>query len=363
MFHTPNTLRNTLLKPVLLGLVSLLFAAPTISQAADTSASGTRAGAHHHHKAMRISRYGKHRQMMAHHGRRHHTVIEATAPARPDEGPAEITQIADATSPLFLQSRAALVINEENGQVLYGKNSNRTMPIASITKLMTSMVVLDAHLPMDEPITVTEDDVDHYKHTSSRLQVGTTLPRGEMMLVALMASENRAAHALARTYPGGVDAAVVAMNAKSKALGMASTNFLDPTGLHSENQSTPHDLVLMVKAAHQYSDIHQFTTTAEHVIIAANGRPVQYRNTNLLVRSGAEDWDIGLSKTGFINEAGKCLVMQARIRQQPVVIVLMDSWGNLTRIGDANRVKHWLESSITASASNSADTGKVAAGG
>jgi D-alanyl-D-alanine endopeptidase (penicillin-binding protein 7) len=348
MSHTLHTLRKFIMKPAILGVVSLALALPAVSQAADTTARhGKHASASHHHKsAQRISRYGKHRQAVAvHHGRRHR-VIEAAPPIRPDSGPAEITQVADATSPLFLQSRAALVINEDNGQVLYGKNSNRTMPIASITKLMTSMVVLDAHLPMDEPITVTEDDVDHYKHTSSRLQVGTTLPRGEMMLVALMASENRAAHALARTYPGGTDAAVAAMNNKARLLGMASTNFLDPTGLHSENQSTPHDLVLMVKAAHQYPDIHQFTTTAEHGIIAANGRPIQYRNTNLLVRSGADDWDIGVSKTGFINEAGKCLVMQARIKQQPVVIVLMDSWGNLTRIGDANRVKRWLESSI-----------------
>ena len=337
MLHSLQQFTKLFVKPTLSASVALLLALPTASYANEHH--------HHHHAAQHISRYGKHRQMVAH--VHHHSMRQvAAADPRPAEGPADVTQISDAVSPLYLQSRAALVINEDNGQVLYGKNSDRSMPIASITKLMTSMVVLDAKLPMDEPITVTEDDVDHYKHTSSRLQVGTTLPRGEMMLVALMASENRAAHSLARTYPGGAEAAVAAMNKKAKALGMDHTFFLDPTGLHSENQSSPHDLALMVKAAHQYEDIHKFTTTAEHDIVAANGRTVQYRNTNLLVRTDAEGWDIGLSKTGYINEAGKCLVMQARIKDQPVVMVLMDSWGNLTRIGDANRVKHWLESSV-----------------
>jgi D-alanyl-D-alanine endopeptidase (penicillin-binding protein 7) len=342
MVYTLRHCTQSLVKPAFLGLVALLLATPSVSQAAEHKPA-----AHHHH-AQHISRYGKHRQMVAavHHGRHHARQAIAAAPVRHIGGPADITQIADATSPLLLESHAALVINEDNGQVLYGKNSDSSMPIASITKLMTSMVVLDAKLPMDEPVTVTEDDVDHFKHTSSRLQVGTTLPRGEMMLVALMASENRAAHALARTYPGGTDAAVAAMNNKAKSLGMGHTSFLDPTGLHSENQSTPHDLALMVKAAHKYSDIHQFTTTAQHDIVAANGRTVQYRNTNLLVRTEAQGWDIGISKTGYINEAGKCLVMQARIKDQPVVMVLMDSWGNLTRIGDANRVKRWLESSV-----------------
>ena len=345
MLHTLQERTRIIFKPALLGLAALLLAMPAVSQAAEHKPV-------HHHHIQHISRYGKHRQMVAavvHHGHRHAQRLVAAAapmgPALPVGNAANVTQFA-ASSPLFLESHAALVINEDSGQVLYGKNSDSSMPIASITKLMTSMVVLDAKLPMDEPVTVTEDDVDHYKHTSSRLQVGTTLPRGEMMLVALMASENRAAHCLARTYPGGADAAVAAMNTKAKALGMSHTFFLDPTGLHSENQSSPHDLALMVKAAHQYEDIHKFTTTAEHDIVAANGRTVQYRNTNLLVRTDAEGWDIGLSKTGYINEAGKCLVMQARIKDQPVVMVLMDSWGNLTRIGDANRVKHWLESSV-----------------
>lgn len=338
------------LKPLQLGSIGLLLALPAMAQASSHhtqhhSVRVAHASAHGAHSVQHISRYGKHRQMVAVEHRHHHHHGAHAQIASAGRG-ANVTQAADATGPLYLQSHAALVVNEENGQVLYGKNSDQSMPIASITKLMTSMVVLDAKLPMDEPVTVTQDDVDTYKHTTSRLQVGTTLPRGEMMLVALMASENRAAHALARTYPGGTAAAVAAMNRKAHSLGMDHTSFLDPTGLHSENQSTPHDLALMVKAAHQYADIHRFTTTADHDIVAANGRTVQYHNTNLLIRTGAQDWDIGVSKTGYINEAGKCLVMQARIKDQPVVMVLMDSTGNLTRIGDANRVKHWMETSL-----------------
>ncbi|HEX4870445.1 MAG TPA: D-alanyl-D-alanine endopeptidase [Moraxellaceae bacterium] len=245
-------------------------------------------------------------------------------------------------------------MNAETGEVLYSKNPNRTMPIASITKLMTAMVVLDARLPMDEPITITAEDVDHLRNTSSRLTVGTTLPRHEMMLLALMSSENRAAAALARTYPGGTAAALAAMNRKAQELGMTHARFLDGTGLHSENSASPTDLVRLVKAARNYPEIHQYSTTAEHVVHAGRGRALQYRNTNALVKN--DSWQIELSKTGFINEAGKCLVMQARIQSQPVVIVLMDSAGRYTRIGDANRVKQWLETAMgtgtTATASN-----------
>lgn len=251
----------------------------------------------------------------------------------------------------MLESRAAIVMNAETGELLYSKNPSRTMPIASITKLMTAMVVLDARLPMDETITISEADVDMLRHTSSRLAVGTTLPRREMMLVALMASENRAAAALARTYPGGTAAAVAAMNRKAHELGMSHTQFLDGTGLHSENSASPSDLVRMVKAARSYPEIHQDTTTSEHVVYSQR-RTIQYRNTNALVKN--DTWNIEVSKTGFINEAGKCLVMQARIKSTPVVIVLMDSAGRYTRIGDANRVKKWLESAMTMNTSNDA---------
>lgn len=258
----------------------------------------------------------------------------------------EVVQSPDARLPLNLESKAALVMNAENGSVLYAKNTNRTMPIASITKLMTAMVVLDARLPLEEPITISEADVDHLRNTTSRLTVGTVLSRAELLLLALMSSENRAAAALARTYPGGTPAAVAAMNRKAASIGMANTVFYDPTGLNSGNSASPRDLVTMVKTATHYPLIHRFTTTAEHAV-AINNRIQQFHNTNSLVKS--DDWDIAVSKTGYINEAGRCLVMQARIKSVPVVIVLMDSWGKYTRIGDAQRVKKWLESALSAS--------------
>ncbi len=261
----------------------------------------------------------------------------------------QIAQADDARSQLNLESRAALIMNAENGQVLYAKNTNRTMPIASITKLMTAMVVIDAGLPMDEPITIAEADVDHLRNTTSRLSVGTVLSRAELLLLALMSSENRAAAALARTYPGGTTAAVAAMNRKARSIGMENAQFHDSTGLNSGNVASPNDLVRMVKASTQYPLIHRFSTTPEHSIYI-RGQHQQFRNTNSLVKNN--DWDIAVSKTGFINEAGRCLVMQARIKSQPVVIVLMDSWGKYTRIGDAQRVKKWLESAFSANRPN-----------
>lgn len=295
------------------------------------------------HNSKKVSRYGKRRVPVARMSaaEKNRLAILATLPHR--LGPTEIFQAPNAQSSLLLESRAAVVMNAETGEMLYSKNPNRTMPIASITKLMTAMVVLDAHLPMDELITITMADVDMLRHTSSRLAVGTTLPRSEIMLLALMSSENRAAAALARTYPGGTPSAITAMNRKSQELGMTNTRFLDGTGLHSENSASPSDLVRMVKAARAYPEIHKYSTTREHVAYV-RGRAMQYRNTNALVKN--DTWNIEVSKTGFINEAGKCLVMQARINSTPVVIVLMDSSGRYTRIGDANRVKQWLESAV-----------------
>lgn len=261
----------------------------------------------------------------------------------------QIAQADDAKTALNLESRAALIMNAENGQILYAKNTNRTMPIASITKLMTAMVVLDAKLPLDEPITISSEDVDHLRNTTSRLAVGTVLSRAELLLLALMSSENRAAHALARSYPGGVQAAVAAMNRKAKAIGMENARFEDGTGLNSANVASPIDLVKMVQASTRYPLIHRFSTTTEHAV-AIRGQVQLFRNTNSLVKN--DDWDIAVSKTGFINEAGRCLVMQARIKSQPVVIVLMDSWGKYTRIGDAQRVKKWLESAFSANRPN-----------
>ena len=248
---------------------------------------------------------------------------------------------AEAGSP-DLKSSAALVVDLDDGRTIYGKNTQNRTPIASITKLMTSMVVLDANLPADETIYIDTADYDSIKHTASRLGIGTGLPRRDMLRLALMSSENRAASSLSRAYPGGNPAFVAAMNRKAAELGMANTHFVDPTGLSSENVSTAEDLVKMVKGAYEYPLIREFTTTSAHEVETAAGRSLQFRNSNGLVRNST--WEIGLSKTGYISEAGRCLVMQAKIAARPVIIVLLDSWGKQTRIGDANRIKKWLES-------------------
>lgn len=243
-----------------------------------------------------------------------------------------------------LKSASALVIDLEDGSTLYGKNTQIVTPIASITKLMTSMVVLDANLPAGETIYIDAADYDSIKHTSSRLRMGTGLPRRDMLHLALMSSENRAAAALGRAYPGGSEAFVAAMNRKAVELGMWKSRFVDATGLSSENVSTAEDLAKMVKAAYEYPLIREFTTTAAHEVATVAGRSLQFRNSNGLVKNPI--WEIGLSKTGYISEAGRCLVMQAKIAARPVIIVLLDSWGRQTRIGDANRIKRWLETHV-----------------
>ncbi|MBK5914420.1 D-alanyl-D-alanine endopeptidase [Rhodocyclus purpureus] len=244
---------------------------------------------------------------------------------------------------LALRSNAALVIDQSGGQPVYQKNADVVAPIASITKLMTAMVVLDSRPDMSETIEITRDDVDTLRNSRSRLPVGASLSRENALLLALMSSENRAAHALARHYPGGLDAFVAAMNRKAAALGMTHTQFFDPTGLRSENVSTARDLAKMVEAAARYPLIREFSTTAGSNVDVGR-RSIGYTNTNRLVKS--DDWEIHLSKTGYIHEAGKCLVMQARVADKPVVIVLLDSVGSLTRIGDANRIKRWIESTM-----------------
>ncbi len=239
-----------------------------------------------------------------------------------------------------LKSSAALVV-DQSGRTLFAKNVDHVVPIASITKLMTAMVVIDAGLPLTEYIAISEDDKDLIKGTRSRLRIGTVLTRQELLHLALMASENRAAEALSRVYPGGTKAFVAAMNQKAVELGMFRTRFVDGTGLSSDNVSTAQDLTKMVTAAYQYPLIREFTTDSGMTIRLANGRTMNYNNSNRLVKS--HEWQIGLSKTGYISEAGRCLVMQAKIAGKPVIIVLLDSWGKLTRIGDANRIKRWME--------------------
>jgi D-alanyl-D-alanine endopeptidase (penicillin-binding protein 7) len=241
-----------------------------------------------------------------------------------------------------LMSTAAIVLDAKTGQTLFAKNADQVQPIASITKLMTAMVVLDAKLPLDEPIQISGADLDTLKGTSSRLPLGSHFRRDDLIRIALVASDNRAAAALGRSYPGGIDAFVAAMNAKAKMLGLESTRFVDSSGLAPGNVSSPAELARMVAEASNYPLIREYSTTpALDVTLPETGRKVAYQNTNSLVRTGT--WDIGLSKTGYISESGKCLVMQAFIANTPIVIVLLDSWGRLTRVADANRIKRWLE--------------------
>ncbi|MGZ8257790.1 MAG: D-alanyl-D-alanine endopeptidase [Methylotenera sp.] len=261
---------------------------------------------------------------------------------RAQKANAVYADVYDGRGPLRLASAKVLVINQLTGETLYAKNTDRPTPIASVTKLMTAMVMLDANLPMDDLLNITDEDVDYLKSTHSRLSVGTSLTRGELLHLALMASENRAASALGRNYPGGISAFVRAMNYKAEMLAMKSTHFVDPTGLDSNNVSTAEDLVKMVNAAYLYPEIRQVTTTASQAITPnGRGNSINFVNTNSLVRGS--NWVIGLSKTGFINEAGRCLVMQAEISGQPMVIVLLDSEGKQSRIGDANRIRKWIE--------------------
>jgi D-alanyl-D-alanine endopeptidase (penicillin-binding protein 7) len=251
---------------------------------------------------------------------------------------AELTKEGDPN----VRSTGVFVFDPTTGQTLFSKNADQQAPIASITKLMTAMVVLDANLPLEEAIEISAEDIDHVKNTTSRLPIGSHFRRDDLMRLALMASDNRAAAALGRTYPGGVEAAVAAMNAKAQTLGLVQTRYVDSSGLSPHNVSSPADLGKLVAAASSYELIREYTTTqAVSVQLPDSKRKMNFVNTNALVRSS--DWKIGLSKTGYINEAGKCLVMQAMIANQPIVIVLLDSWGRLTRVADANRIRHWVE--------------------
>lgn len=244
-------------------------------------------------------------------------------------------------SKLHLTSNNAIIVDTETGNILYSKNASTPASIASITKLMTAMVTLDAQLPMDEPLTLTQEDVDTIKNTHSRLRLGTTLSRREIMRLALMSSENRAAAALGRNYPGGIQAFVQAMNRKAASLNMINTRFVDSTGLSSSNQSTAEDLARMVHAAVNYQPIRDFSTTAEYWIEPAPGqRVLTYRNSNALMRD--PNWDIVVSKTGFIQEAGRCLVMITRVNTHPITIVMLDANGKQARLSDAQRIKSWL---------------------
>jgi D-alanyl-D-alanine endopeptidase (penicillin-binding protein 7) len=242
---------------------------------------------------------------------------------------------------LDIRSDVALVLDKE-GAAVYARHENEPQPIASITKLMTAMVTLDAGLDMQEKITITRDDRDPIQATGSRLAYGATLTRKQLLQLALMSSENRAASALGRTYPGGKAAFVAAMNKKAAALGMKSSHFRDPAGLDPGNVASAHDTARMARAALGYPLIREATTTREATVRPFRGRgELHYINTSPLVRKGS--WDIQLSKTGYINESGRCLVMQTRIDRQPVTIVLLNSFGKLTPFGDSSRIRKWIE--------------------
>jgi|HubBroStandDraft_1064217.scaffolds.fasta_scaffold00110_35 serine-type D-Ala-D-Ala endopeptidase (penicillin-binding protein 7) len=243
-----------------------------------------------------------------------------------------------------LKSSSVLIIDQSDSSVLYSRHSDVAMPIASITKLMTALVVLDAKQPLDEPIEITEADRDLPKASFSRLTVGTTLSRGDLMHLALMASENRAAHALGSNYPGGLPAMVEAMNAKAAQLGMTNSHFVDPTGLSSQNVASPEDLSKLVIAASRNSTIREFSTD-RHYAVKVRRHMVEFRNTDNLVANPT--WNIIVQKTGYIAEAGKCLVMAAVIEGRSVVIVLLDSLGKYTRVADAKRIKTWMEASAS----------------
>jgi D-alanyl-D-alanine endopeptidase (penicillin-binding protein 7) len=252
---------------------------------------------------------------------------------------------ADQIRKINLRSSSALVQDAETGEIVINKNADAVMPIASITKLMTAMVILDRDLDLEEKILLSRADAVGMKGSRSRLRTGLTLTRGDLLLLALMSSENRAAAALGQNYPGGLEAFVDAMNAKAALLDMDDSRFVEPTGLSPANVSSARDLAKLVRAAHDYPLIREYSTKERATVRVSTRRatrPLSYGNTNGLVRSSY--WDIELSKTGYISEAGRCLVMHVRLASKDLIVVLLDSWGKHSRIGDANRIRKWLES-------------------
>ena len=331
------------------GFLALLLAlaAPTIGSAATKRVVKK----HHHAKSIATKKVAVSRKSARFDASANRKAIvrAAVVPAKLSFG--EMAGLHRAEDALDLKSSVALVIDQDTREVLFSKNDHAILPIASLTKLMTGVIVSGAKLPMDEIITVTQDDVDTEKFSSSRLKVGTSLTRGELLHLALMSSENRAAHALGRTYPGGLQVFVSLMNAKAKLLGMKDTSYAEPTGLSSRNQSSAQDLATLVGAAHGDPLLRELTTSPGYQV-AVGKRTLQYNNTNRLVKN--PEWDIGLQKTGYISEAGQCLVMQTKIAGRKLIMVFLDSAGKLSRLGDAERVRRWVEansvkSNLTAS--------------
>lgn len=264
----------------------------------------------------------------------------AYVPAPPRLSYGQMAGLHQEVDPLELKSSVAMVVDQATGEVLLAKNARAVLPIASITKMMTAVVVLESGQSMAETIMISDADIDLEKGSRSRLRVGTTMSRQDALHLALMNSENRAAYALGRSYPGGVDAAVAAMNAKARQLGMRNTSFVDPTGLSSRNVSTAEDLTKLLQAAYAFNEIRSWSVSQE-LAIDVLGRTTTFSNTNRLTGNGL--WDIGLQKTGYISEAGQCLVMQTRIDGRGVWMVFLDAQGHMSRLGDAQRVRDWLE--------------------
>ncbi len=264
-------------------------------------------------------------------------VVARATPQLPSMG--RLTGLHATEDALDLKSSVALVVDQDTNEVLFSKNPNAVLPIASITKLMTALVVTEAGLPLDEVLTVTSEDAAVLAGSRSQLRAGAHLTRGEMLHLALMASENRAAYLLGRTYPGGMSTFVGAMNAKAQLLGMHDTRYVEPTGLSSDNRSSAHDLALLVRAASLHPLLRELSTSPE-AVVPVGKHQVQFRNTNGLVRN--PEWDIGLQKTGYIAAAGRCLVMQTQLAGRKLIMVLLDSAGKYSRIGDAERIRTWM---------------------
>jgi D-alanyl-D-alanine endopeptidase (penicillin-binding protein 7) len=343
IFFATSSLTRRFTATVTVGLIFAVLIAPGLAEARQHKVTAGK------QVAVATSKFGKSIKNRTNSGvaaakRLAQAGVVAAVPMRASFG--QMAGLHATSDPLDLRSSVALVIDQDTREVLLSKNEQAVLPIASLTKLMTGLVISDAQLPMSEMITISQADVDTEKGSSSRLAVGTVLSRGDLLHLALMSSENRAAHALGRTFPGGLDVFVSRMNARAKALGMKDTRYVEPTGLSSSNQSSAHDLATLVAAAYKEPVLRELSTSHGREI-AVGHRTLQYNNTNRLVKS--PQWDIGIQKTGFINEAGQCLVMQAQVSGRKLIMVFLDSAGKLSRIADAERVRRWVEKSASMS--------------
>ena len=329
-------MKNRSLSPQLLGLIALLAVALATPATAAVRKKPTPQLVAHAGKGGAVA--GKRALKLR--GQRRVAAV-AEAPVRASFG--QLQGLHSGVDALALKSSVALVIDQDTNEILFAKNPGAVLPIASITKLMTGLVVSEAGLPLDEVLTVSQDDIDTEKGSRSRLSPGTQLTRGEMMHLALMSSENRAANALGRHYPGGLPAFVAAMNRKAGALGMRDTHYVEPTGLSSHNQSSAQDLAVLVRAAYGVPLLRELSTSRE-TQVAVGHRMMQFHTTNRLVLN--PQWEIGLQKTGYISEAGRCLVMQAQMAGRKLIMVLLDSTGKYSRIGDAERIRRWVADSV-----------------